>query len=153
MKNRGNNSSKTSEVSLFDEAMDARERTFAAYLVNQRPDRICFIESFGDMLQFVLTDATNIWVSTSLAQIYQLLPNDKFFFCGATYIVNVDHIYEFWVSNQAMLVMTCGNVLPVPITDVYQLKDLLSKRFNRTFPNGHKPNGSKHIVPQMRNLA
>ncbi len=153
MNNSGNNSLKGSELEHFDEAMDARERTFAAYLVNQRPDRICFVESVGEMLQLVLTDATNIWVSTTLAQIYKLLPNDKFFFCGATYIVNVDHIYEFWVSNQAMLVMTCGNVLPVPITDVHQLKDLLSKRFNRTFPNGHKPKGSKHIVPQVRNTV
>jgi hypothetical protein len=115
--------------SQFISAVEEREKAYAAYLLLEKAQTICYIEAIDNTAQIVLRDSTRIWVNSMLSNIEKLLPNN-FYRCNSSYIVNTEMVQEFWVSSQPMLVMNCGAILPITVLDMFHLKYVLGNKFS-----------------------
>lgn len=115
--------------SQFISAVEEREKAYAAYLLLEKAQTICYIESIDNSAQIVLRDSTKIWVNSTLSKIEKLLPNN-FFLCENPYIINTEMVQEFWVSSHPMLIMNCGAILPITVLDLFRLKYVLGNKFS-----------------------
>jgi DNA-binding LytR/AlgR family response regulator len=112
----------------FIDAIEARERGYAAYLLSSKVDSICYIEVEGSTVKLVLSDANSITINVSMQKVEEFLPRTQFVKCSSRYVINTSYIIEMWASSQPLLVMSCGAVLPLSSAEMFKLKSFLKKK-------------------------
>lgn len=103
----------------------AREHNAALATLYQRPQTICYLEAEDQVTHLFLENDTRFTVNAKLFELEKLLPSNKFFCCGDTYIINIDKVLEYWISNDPFLVITCGHIVPVSPKDMFQVQEFI----------------------------
>lgn len=112
----------------FIDAIEARERGYAAYLLSNKVDSICYIEVEGSTVKLVLNDANSITINVNLQKVEEFLPKNLFAKCSSRFVINTSYIIEMWASSQSLLVMSCGAVLPLSNAEIFRLKSFLRRK-------------------------
>lgn len=110
------------------EGIDAREEAYALEMLNNRSDSICYVECDGYDIFLVNEFGYRYRVNKTMDEVINTLNRSTFVKVSETIIVNSDRIQELWVSNEPLLVMSCGNIVPIPVSFVYTFKKKLEGR-------------------------
>jgi DNA-binding LytR/AlgR family response regulator len=105
-----------------------REESWMEMLSYKSLDTIYFFESDEEDTFIVLADGSRRRISVRLDQLERLLPTGSFLRCGWGFIVNLNRIKEFWSVDKSVVVMDNGEVIPLPKTYRYPLRERMARR-------------------------
>jgi|GEM_PF-1740706 Response regulator of the LytR/AlgR family len=97
-------------------------------LSNRNMDSICFFESDEEDTFLVLGDGSRRKINARLDQLERFLPVRSFHRCGWGFIVNLNRIQEYLSVDKPVLIMDNGEVIPVPKTYRYALREQMVRR-------------------------
>ena len=109
------------------------EEMHAIELVNNNPDSICYIESDGTGVNVYCELGFRYKLNRSLQEIEDILPKEHFIKSGTNFLVNTKKIHELWVSTDPQLIMSCGNIIPIPWSIIDKLKTILESKNEQNF--------------------
>jgi len=98
-----------------------REHNAALVTLYERPSSICYLEAEEDVTHLFLENDTRYTINATLNELELILPSNRFFYCGETYLVNVEKVFEYWISSDPILVISCGHIIPVPYSQLFQV--------------------------------
>ena len=90
--------------------------------------RINYFESDGIYTYSVLDDGSRIRIDKFLHHLEDTLSKKLYYRCGWSFIVNLSKIQEYWLLEYPFLVMENGEVIPVPLSEKDNLKELVAGR-------------------------
>jgi DNA-binding LytR/AlgR family response regulator len=134
----------------FQNMVAARERNFAVSILIERPEEICYLESDEFQVTLILDDETRVTMKGLLNEMEPFLPSDRFFRCGWSHIINADKVIEFWMSSEPMLVLSCGNVIPVSVSESLRVKKILESLNRNSVLSTNQKNHKKESVNSKR---
>ncbi|NHB70174.1 LytTR family DNA-binding domain-containing protein [Perlabentimonas gracilis] len=109
----------------FLQMIATREHNAALLTLYERPNTICYLEAEDSVTHLFLENETRYTINASLNDLEVILPSNKFFYCGKSYLVNVEKVFEYWISSDPILVISCGHIIPVPNSELYQVHSSL----------------------------
>jgi hypothetical protein len=98
-----------------------REHNAALATLFERPYTICYLEAEDQVTHLFLENDTRFTINAKLNELEGILPMKKFFYCGRSFMVNVEKVFEFWISSEPILVISCGHIIPVPKNVLFQV--------------------------------
>lgn len=115
------------ELLTYDQPV-VKENSWVEMLSLKSLDSIFFFESDEEDTFLVLGDGSRRRINARLDQLEQFLPVGSFLRCGWGFIVNINRIKEFWSVDKPVVVMENGEVIPVPRTYRFSLRERLVRK-------------------------
>jgi hypothetical protein len=104
------------------------EHTKALLIIIQHPETICYLEADDLSVHLVQENGARFYLGLLLNDLEDVLPKKDFFRCGWSFTVNANMVKEFWISAEPMLVMACGHIIPVPMSEIHRVINCLERR-------------------------
>lgn len=101
------------------------EHNAAVATLIERPYSICYLEAERKLTHLYLENDTRFTINAMIQELEDVLPPDLFFYCGSSCLVNASKVLEFWATAEPILVISCGHILPVPLSEVQNVLDFL----------------------------
>lgn len=105
-----------------------RSRSIPDLLSRNNFEKVCYFESDGDLTYIVLDDGSRVRLDTFLHDLEKVLPSQTFFRCGWSFVINLNKVREYWILDYPFVVMSNGEVVPVPHTDVERIRKRLNEK-------------------------